>query len=80
MAKVIELLKAARNVRLWDRTPAISDKELDALIEQMEPAEATVHGAWINRPDMVDEHGQKIFSCSVCKKTYFVECPYCPYC
>lgn len=79
--KIIEYLKTARNIRLWDRTPAISDKELDELIAQAEPAEATVHGAWIDSFDC-EETGrpQKVFECSVCKKTEFTKPLYCPHC
>lgn len=82
--KVIEFLKTARNIHSWDRTPAISDEELDELIGQIEPAESAIHGVWIGKFDdalaKTVWYNKKVFDCSVCKGTEFLELPYCPHC
>ena len=79
--KIVEFLKAVRNIPYWDRCPAISDEELDRLIEQVEPADCVVTGTWIGRFNRVEigSH-QKVFDCSVCQKTEFYKHPYCPRC
>ena len=41
--KIIEFLKAARNIPSWDRTPSISDEDLEDLINQMDMTKEDEH-------------------------------------